>query len=47
MCEVIRVEMCEGRNVQLDLRGAKRVRGKMCEYHENGLYLKLLKYSKQ
>ena len=24
--------MCEGQKVPLDLRGAKRVRGEMCEY---------------
>ena len=38
MCEIIRGEMCEGRNVPLDLReakcvnllGAKCVRGEMC-----------------
>ena len=28
----MRSEMCEGRNLPLDLRGAKRVRGEMCEY---------------
>ena len=31
MCEIITREICEGRNVPLDLRGAKRVRGEMCE----------------
>ena len=25
--------MCEGQNVPLDIRGAKGVRGEMCEYH--------------
>ena len=29
----MRGEMCEGRNVQLDLIGAKCVRGELCEYH--------------
>ena len=28
MCEVIQGEICEGQNVPLDLRGAKRVRTK-------------------
>ena len=30
MCEIIRGEMCEGRNVPLDLRGAKYVWGEIC-----------------
>ena len=32
MCEVIQGEICEGRNVPLDFRGAKRVRTKCAKF---------------
>ena len=32
-CEIIRGEMCEGRNVPLDLRGAKSVWGETWDIH--------------
>ena len=32
--------MCEGPNVPLDLRGAKRVRGEMCEHPADAAFCK-------